>query len=114
MRLLPIRPVHVGRDAAHRHANAERCQQRRGRVRQCLPLDAFIRIDRQGAVTLAISMVEIGQGTYISLAMLAEELEVELDRVRLEHASPNDALCTNSLLHVQTTGLSASVRAPLR
>jgi len=74
--------------------------------------NAFIRIDRQGAVTLAIPMVEIGQGTYISLAMLlAEELEVELDQVRLEHASPNDALCTNSLLHVQTTGISASIRA---
>lgn len=80
--------------------------------------NAFVRIDRQGAVTLVMPMVEMGQGTYTSLAMLlAEELEVGLDQVRLEHAPPNDALYANSLLHVQTTGLSASVRAfwtPLR
>jgi CO/xanthine dehydrogenase Mo-binding subunit len=43
-------------------------------------------------------MVEMGQGTYTSLAMLlAEELEVGLDQVRLEHAPPNDALYENSL-----------------
>src|ERR1700676_245461 len=80
--------------------------------------NAFIRIDRQGAVTLVMPMVEMGQGTYTSLAMLlAEELEVGLDQVKLEHAPPNDALYANSLLHVQTTGLSASIRAfwtPLR
>ncbi|MEH2548869.1 isoquinoline 1-oxidoreductase beta subunit [Bradyrhizobium sp. AZCC 2262] len=80
--------------------------------------NAFVRIDRQGAVTLVMPMVEMGQGTYTSLAMLlAEELEVGLDQVRLEHAPPDDALYANSLLHVQTTGLSASIRAfwiPLR
>jgi isoquinoline 1-oxidoreductase beta subunit len=74
--------------------------------------NAFVRIDRQDAVTLVMPMVEMGQGTYTSLAMLlAEELEVGLDQVRLEHAPPNDALYANSLLHVQTTGLSASIRA---
>jgi isoquinoline 1-oxidoreductase beta subunit len=49
--------------------------------------------------------------------LLAEELEVGLDQVRLEHAPPNDALYANSILHIQTTGLSASIRAfwtPLR
>ncbi len=80
--------------------------------------NAFVRIDHQGTVTLLMPMVEMGQGTYTSLAMLlAEELEVDLDQVRLEHAPPNDALYANSLLHVQTTGLSASIRAfwiPLR
>ena len=80
--------------------------------------NAFIRIDRQGAVTLVMPMVEMGQGTYTSLAMLlAEELEVDLDQVKLEHAPPNDALYANALLHIQTTGLSASIRAfwtPLR
>ena len=63
-------------------------------------------------------MVEMGQGTYTSLAMLlAEELEVGLDQVRLEHAPPNDALYANAILHIQSTGLSSSVRAfwtPLR
>jgi CO/xanthine dehydrogenase Mo-binding subunit len=75
--------------------------------------NAFIRIDRQGAVTLVMPMVEMGQGTYTALPMLlAEELEVGLDQVRLEHAPPNDALYANSLLHIQTTGLSASIRRP--
>jgi isoquinoline 1-oxidoreductase beta subunit len=80
--------------------------------------NAFIRIDRRGAVTLVMPMVEMGQGTYTSLAMLlAEELEVGLDQVRLEHAPADDALYANAILQRQTTGLSSSVRAfwtPLR
>jgi isoquinoline 1-oxidoreductase beta subunit len=80
--------------------------------------NAFIRIDRQGLVTLVMPMAEMGQGTYTAHAMLlAEELEVGLDQVRLEHSPANDALYANPLLHVQTTGLSASIRGfwmPLR
>ena len=80
--------------------------------------NAFIRIDQQGAVTLVMPMVEMGQGIYTSFPMLlAEELEVGLDQVRLEHAPPNDALYANAILHVQRTGYSSSVRAfwtPLR
>jgi isoquinoline 1-oxidoreductase beta subunit len=80
--------------------------------------NAFIRIDRKGAVTLVMPMVEMGQGIYTAMAMLlAEELEVGLDQVRLEHAPADDALYANSILHIQTTGLSASIRAfwtPLR
>lgn len=80
--------------------------------------NAFIRIDRQNIVTLVMPMVEMGQGIYTAMAMLlAEELEVGLGQVRLEHAPPDDALYANSILHIQTTGLSASVRAfwlPLR
>ncbi len=80
--------------------------------------NAFIRIDRQGQVTFVIPMVEMGQGIYTALSMLlAEELEVGLDRVHFEHAPPNDALYGNSILHIQTTGLSTSIRAfwtPLR
>jgi isoquinoline 1-oxidoreductase subunit beta len=79
---------------------------------------AFIRIDREGVVTLIMPMVEMGQGTYTSLPMLlAEELDVGLDQVRLEHAPANDALYANVILHVQSTGLSSSIRAfwtPLR
>jgi isoquinoline 1-oxidoreductase beta subunit len=80
--------------------------------------NAFIRIDRQGAVTLVMPMVEMGQGAYTSLAMLlAEELEVGLDQVKLEHAPPNDALYANAIFHRQLTGMSSSIRAfwtPLR
>ena len=53
----------------------------------------------------------MGQGTYTSMAMLlAEELEVDLSRVRLEHAPPNDGLYAEPLLGVQETGASTSVR----
>src|SRR4030081_2846217 len=80
--------------------------------------DAFIRIDRAGAVTLVMPMVEMGQGTYTALPMLvAEELEVGLDQVKLEHAPRNDALYANGILPVQLTGMSSSIRAfwtPLR
>ncbi|MFZ0590589.1 MAG: molybdopterin cofactor-binding domain-containing protein [Bryobacteraceae bacterium] len=51
--------------------------------------NAFIRIDRESRVTLIISQVEMGQGTYTSMPMLiAEELEVELDDVHLEALLP--------------------------
>src|SRR5258706_13501536 len=80
--------------------------------------NAFIRIDRQGVVRLVMPMVEMGQGIYTAMAMLlAEELELGLDQVRLEHAPANDALYANSILHIQSTGLSSSIRAfwtPLR
>jgi Molybdopterin-binding domain of aldehyde dehydrogenase len=60
----------------------------------------------------------MGQGIYTSLSMLiAEELEVDLDQVRIEHAPPDKKLYTNPLLGLQATGGSTSVRAawePLR
>jgi isoquinoline 1-oxidoreductase beta subunit len=80
--------------------------------------NAFIRIDRQGAVTLVMPMAEMGQGVYTSMAMLlAEEMEVGLDQVKLEHAPANDALYANAILRRQLTGMSSSIRAfwtPLR
>jgi len=60
----------------------------------------------------------MGQGTYTSMPMLlAEELEVGLDQVQLEHAPPNDKLYANPLFGDQETGGSSSVRSfyePLR
>ena len=80
--------------------------------------NAFIRIDRQGRVTLVVHQVEMGQGTYTSLPMLlAEELEVDLAQVHLEHAPPDDKLYANPLVGFQMTGGSTSVRGawePLR
>jgi isoquinoline 1-oxidoreductase beta subunit len=80
--------------------------------------DAFIRIDADGKVTMVMPQVEMGQGTYTSIPMLiAEELEVELATVQLEHAPPNDKLYGNPLIGFQATGGSTSVRGfwePLR
>src|SRR5882672_1560755 len=54
--------------------------------------NAFIRIDREGKITLIMPQVEMGQGVYTSIAMiLAEELDAAFDQVKLEHAPPNDA-----------------------
>jgi isoquinoline 1-oxidoreductase beta subunit len=83
-------------------------------------LNAFVRIEPDGRVHLTIPSVEMGQGVYTSLSMLlAEELEVDLDTVTVEHAPPNDALYANPIpiLRQQTTGASASIRGfwvPLR
>ena len=82
-------------------------------------LNAFIRIGRDGSVTLIMPYVEMGQGTYTSISMLiAEELEVALSQVGLEHAPPNEKLYGNPLLGgVQATGNSSAIRAawqPLR
>ena len=52
----------------------------------------------------------MGQGTYTSIPMLiAEELEVELKQVQLEHAPPNEKLYGNPLLGgIQATGNSSA------
>ena len=80
--------------------------------------NAFIRIDRQGEVTLIMPQVEMGQGTYTSISMiLAEELDADWSRVRVEHAPADEKLYANPDLSIQATGNSNSIRAfwkPLR
>jgi isoquinoline 1-oxidoreductase subunit beta len=80
--------------------------------------NAYIRIGRDGRVTLVMQQIEMGEGTYTAQAMLiAEELEVDLAQVSLEAAPPNDRLYANKLLGFQVTGGSSSIRAtwePLR
>ena len=79
--------------------------------------NAWIRIGRDGVVTLVMSQVEMGQGTYTSMPMLlAEELDVGLDQVTLEAAPPARPYF-NPALGFQGTGGSTSVRemwVPLR
>jgi isoquinoline 1-oxidoreductase beta subunit len=80
--------------------------------------NAFIRIGTDGQIVLTMPYVEMGQGTYTSIPMLiAEELEVGLNQVRLEHAPPNEKLYANPMLGVQATGNSNAIRGawkPLR
>jgi isoquinoline 1-oxidoreductase beta subunit len=83
-----------------------------------LAQDAFIRIDREGLVTLIIHKVEMGQGTFTSMPMLlAEELGADLSKVKLEQAPADNNLYSDPMLGGQVTGGSTSVRAawkPLR
>ncbi len=80
--------------------------------------NAFIRVGSDGQIVLTMPYVEMGQGTYTSIPMLiAEELEVGLKQVKLEHAPPNEKLYANPLLGVQATGNSNAIRGswkPLR
>jgi isoquinoline 1-oxidoreductase subunit beta len=80
--------------------------------------NAFIRIDRQGKITLIMPQVEMGQGVYTAIAMiLAEELGAAFGQVTLEAAPPSDKLYGNPVFGIQVTGNSNSIRAfwmPLR
>jgi isoquinoline 1-oxidoreductase subunit beta len=76
------------------------------------PFDAWIRIDGAGNATLICGKSEMGQGIHTALTqILADEVEVDWDRVRVEQAP------TNGAIYDHGTGGSSSVRtsyAPLR
>jgi isoquinoline 1-oxidoreductase beta subunit len=80
--------------------------------------NAFVKITADGQIVLTMPYVEMGQGTYTSIPMLiAEELEVSLTQIQLEHAPPNEKLYANPMLGVQATGNSNAIRGawkPLR
>ncbi|MFI0843701.1 molybdopterin cofactor-binding domain-containing protein [Mesorhizobium sp. IMUNJ 23232] len=80
--------------------------------------NAFVKITTDGQIVLTMPYVEMGQGTYTSIPMLiAEELEVSLTQIQLEHAPPNEKLYANPMLGVQATGNSNAIRGawkPLR
>ena len=96
----------------------------RGEIRDTLTTDApfapnaFLRIDRTGKVTIVMPFIEMGQGTYTSIPMLiAEELEIDVDKVAIEHSPPDDKIYVNPLIGIQMTGGSTAIRAsyiPLR
>src|SRR5262249_10935439 len=74
---------------------------------------------RDGQMVVIGAEGEMGQGSYRSIPMLiAEELEVDLKDIRLEHAPPNAKLYGNPLPGgIQATGNSNAIRAawqPLR
>ncbi|PDT32634.1 MULTISPECIES: xanthine dehydrogenase family protein molybdopterin-binding subunit [Sinorhizobium] len=74
--------------------------------------NAFIRIPADGKIVFVMPSVEMGQGIYTSVAMLlAEELEVTLDQVELEHAPADPTRYANPLLGDQITGGSIAIRA---
>jgi len=70
------------------------------------PLGGWVRIDRDGTVTLAYSKSEMGQGISSALPMmLADELGVDWKDIRVEHAPSNPEFGD------QGTGGSGSVAA---
>ena len=74
--------------------------------------NAFIRIEPEGPLRLVMPNVEMGQGIYTgACAMLAEELDVGMDQIVVEHAPPNEALYGIPLLGGQITGGSTSTRS---
>lgn len=81
-------------------------------------LNAFLRITPDSKITMVMPAVEMGQGSYTSMAMiLAEELDIDLDQVRLEHAPPDRSHYVNPALGDQITGGSTTILAwfvPLR
>ena len=74
--------------------------------------NAWVHIDDDNTITLISARSEMGQGVYTSMPMLiAEELHVDITRVKVAMAPPNAKLYGNALLGgPQLTGGSTSVR----
>ncbi|MGZ5148431.1 MAG: molybdopterin cofactor-binding domain-containing protein [Burkholderiales bacterium] len=74
-------------------------------------LNPWLSANHDGTITLRVDRSEMGQGVITGLAMLAaEELEVALDRVRVEFA-PAAPEYVNALIGEQLTGGSTSIPA---
>ena len=72
--------------------------------------NAWVHIGDDNTITLISARSEMGQGVYTSMPMLiAEELHVDLKKVKVQIAPPN-AVYVNALLGAQITGGSTSVR----
>lgn len=72
-------------------------------------LNAWLRIGPDDSITIVVDRAEMGQGVYTALPMLlAEELEVNLSRVKLVAAPVGEAYI-NALNAGQVTGTSNSV-----
>ncbi len=71
--------------------------------------NAFIRIGRNNVVTIIVNKAEMGQGINTALPMLiAEELEIDLRRVKVQ-AAPVGAAYAHPQVGIQFTGGSQSV-----
>ena len=71
--------------------------------------NAFIRISKANVVTVIVNKAEMGQGIWTSLPMLiAEELEVDLQRIKVV-AAPVDPAYAHPVFGLQMTGGSTSI-----
>ncbi|WP_028238785.1 xanthine dehydrogenase family protein molybdopterin-binding subunit [Stutzerimonas azotifigens] len=73
--------------------------------------NAFVRIDSDGVVTVLAKHLEMGQGSYTGLAtLLAEELDADWDKVRVEGAPADAKLYNNNAFGpMQGTGGSTAM-----
>ena len=72
--------------------------------------NAWVKIGLDNSITIMCARSEMGQDVYTSMAMLvAEELEVDINTVKVEFAPPAEVYI-NSLLGGQLTGGSTAVR----
>jgi len=78
----------------------------------------WLRIDRDGVVTIINSVPEMGQGSMTTMPMIvADELDAEWDRVRIESAPTDPKVYGNPVTGQQSYGGSRGVRdhlEPLR
>jgi len=74
--------------------------------------NAFLRIGTDNSVTIIVNKSEMGQGVYTSLPMLvAEELEVDWSKIRVEPAPVDPAYNHTQWGSMQGTGGSTSIRS---
>ena len=90
-----------------------------GSLRRYPELDTWIRIETDGTVTLCTGKVEIGQGLVAAIARIgAEELDVSLERVRVETADtasgPDEFLTAGSMSLQQSGSAMRQVAAEAR
>jgi isoquinoline 1-oxidoreductase subunit beta len=91
------------------HLPAAIAKQAEAAVTTSMP-NAWIRIGSDNTVTILSSHSEMGQGVYTSMpTLVAEELEVDLNKVKVEIAPPGE-IYINAMLGGQITGGSTSVR----
>src|ERR1700735_4907046 len=75
-------------------------------------INAFVVIDPDNSITLRVAKSDMGQGVLTSMAMIiAEELECDFARVKVEYASANRNLVDNNVYQSMGTGGSRSVRS---
>jgi isoquinoline 1-oxidoreductase subunit beta len=74
-------------------------------------INAFVIIDPDNSITLRVAKSEMGQGVMTSMAMIvAEELECDFGKVKVESASAHRNLVDNNVYQSMGTGGSSSVR----
>ena len=74
------------------------------------PFGPFLRISPDGTVTVISKHIEFGQGNHAGLsAIVAEELDADWDKVKVEQAAANTKIYQNLGLGAQGTGGSSAI-----